>query len=151
MLTRYRGILFVLISAVLFSLSGVLIKFITWSATSINAGRSILAALVLWIYMKCIHHKFVWNKAVLGGMVCTLLMNIAYVQANKLTTAANAIVLQFTEPVFIILILWACFKQKPGKREVITCLVVFLGILCFSLTGYRREEWPATCWQFFPA
>lgn len=139
MLKKYRGILFILASAVCFSLSGVLIKLITWSAAGINAGRSILAALVIGIYMKCTHHRFVWNKAVLGGMLCTFLMNITYVQANKLTTAANAIVLQFTEPVFIILLLWLLFRQKPGKPEVITCAFVFLGILCFFFDRISLE------------
>lgn len=51
--------------------------------------------------------------------------------ANKLTTAANAIVLQFTEPIFAILIMWLVFKMRPNKAALITCAVVLAGILCF--------------------
>jgi drug/metabolite transporter (DMT)-like permease len=48
-----------------------------------------------------------------------------------MTSAANAIVLQFTEPIFLILILWVIWKQKPDKKAVMACIFVFTGILCF--------------------
>ena len=47
--------------------------------------------------------------------------------------AANAIVLQFTEPIFVILLMWALYKKKPKKAAVVACAVVFAGILCFFL------------------
>ena len=65
-------------------------------------------------------------------------MAFSFVAATKLTSAANAIVLQFTEPVFVILLLWLLYKKKPGKDAVLACVIVFSGILCFffeSLSG----------------
>ena len=58
-----------------------------------------------------------------------------YCAANKLTTAANAIVLQFTAPIFVILLMWFIKKEKPRRLDVIACLVVFAGILCFFIDG----------------
>ena len=58
-------------------------------------------------------------------------MAFSFVAATKLTTAANAIVLQFTEPIFVILLMWFIYKKKPGKDALIACAVVFAGILCF--------------------
>lgn len=129
----YSGIFFVVLSAVFFSLGGLLIKSNTWNPVSINAGRNFYCAIVFAVSMLLTRHKLVINKVVLGGTAATVLMNLLFVVANKLTTAANTIVLQFTAPIFIILLLWVFFKQRPQKAEVITCLFVFGGILCFFL------------------
>lgn len=126
-----KGTLFVLISAVGFSLGGVLIKMIPWSSMTIQGIRSIFSAMVIGGYMLVRHQKFVWNKSVLFGAVCNMVMAFTFVAATKLTTAANAIVLQFTEPIFVILLLWVLYKKKPERDAVFTCLVVFSGILCF--------------------
>lgn len=56
---------------------------------------------------------------------------IFFVMANKLTTAANAIVLQFTSPVFILIISALFFHRKTRKGDLITVLVTLLGISMF--------------------
>jgi drug/metabolite transporter (DMT)-like permease len=53
--------------------------------------------------------------------------------ANKLTTAANAIVLQFTAPIFVMLFSAIFFQYKPSKLDVGACAVVLGGILFFFL------------------
>lgn len=75
--------------------------------------------------------KLVLNRSVLFGAVCNMVMAFTFVAATKLTTAANAIVLQFTEPIFVILLVWMIYKKKPSKEAIITCIMVFAGILCF--------------------
>lgn len=126
-----KGTVYVLLSAVCFSLGGVLIKSIPWSSMTIQGLRSIFSLLVIGIYMIVRHQKFVWNKTVFWGAVCNTVMAFSFVAATKMTTAANAIVLQFTEPVFVILLFWVLYKKKPGKDAVIACIIVFSGILCF--------------------
>lgn len=76
-----------------------------------------------------------WNRTVLFGAVCNTVMAFAFVAATKLTTAANAIVLQFTEPVFVILLMWLIFHKKPGRDALFACAGVFAGILCFFYTS----------------
>ncbi len=128
---RLLGTFYIFMSAVLFSLAGVLIKMISWSSLSINGIRNLFAFLIMAFYLKKIHHKIVINKVVILGSICNLLMNLTFAMATKMTSAANAIVLQFTEPIFLILILWMIWKQKPDKKAVIACIFVFTGILCF--------------------
>ena len=130
-----RGTVCVLLSAVCFSTGGVLIKSIPWSSVTIQGARSIFSALVVGWYMLLRRQKFVWNKTVLFGAVCNTVMAFAFVAATKLTTAANAIVLQFTEPVFVILLMWLIFHKKPGRDAVFACAGVFAGILCFFYTS----------------
>lgn len=133
-----KGTLYVLLSAICFSTGGVLIKLIPWSSVSIQGIRSIFSTAVIGGYLLFHHRKFVCNKAVVFGAVCNTVMAFSFVAATKLTSAANAIVLQFTEPVFVILLLWLLYKKKPGKDAVLACVIVFSGILCFffeSLSG----------------
>lgn len=131
--TPRMGVLFVLLSAVFFSLAGVGIKLVPWGALSVSAGRSIFAVAVIYAFMRWQGRSLVVNRAVLLGAFFNFAMSQTFVFANKLTTAANAIVLQFTEPVFAILIMWLVFKAAPNRRAVITCVAVMAGIVCFFL------------------
>lgn len=126
-----RGTIFVLLSAICFSLGGVLIKSIPWSSVTIQGIRSAFSILVIGGYMILRRQRFVWNKTVLFGAVCNTVMAFSFVAATKMTTAANAIVLQFTEPVFVILLLWILYRKRPDREAVTACAVVFVGILCF--------------------
>ena len=58
-------------------------------------------------------------------------MSITFVCATKMTFAANAIILQFTHPVFLILILWLFYHKRPDKRAILTCIIALIGIVCF--------------------
>lgn len=125
------GTVYVLLSAICFALGGVLIKFIPWSPITIQGVRSIFSSFVIGGYMLYARRKFVFNKSVLFGAICNMIMAFTFVAATKMTTAANAIVLQFTEPIFVILIMWLFYKKRPKKEAVFTCILVFSGILCF--------------------
>lgn len=133
------GYFYIVASAVLFSLAGILIKLSSWSPITINGARNLFAFLVMAIYLKSIHHKIVINKVVMIGAGCNLLMNLTFAIATKLTSAANAIVLQFTEPIFLILILYFIWKHKPDRKAIITCILVFAGILCFFFDKLSLE------------
>ncbi|MBQ9000750.1 MAG: EamA family transporter, partial [Eggerthellaceae bacterium] len=119
------------LSAVCFALAGVLIKSIDWGALSISGGRSVFAAAVLYAYLRAQGKRLVVNRAVLIGAAVNFIMLQTFVIANKLTTAANAIVLQFTMPAWIIIILWVFFHEKPRRSAVAACIVIFIGIVCF--------------------
>ena len=134
------GAICVFLSATLFAWAGVLIKFNSWSSMTINGTRCFFAFMMIAGYMKVKGHKFIFNRAVLGCGMANFLMGLLFVYANKMTTAANAIVLQFTMPLFIILLLWIFWKEKPHRAELIACAASFVGIICFffdrlSFTG----------------
>ena len=128
---KTMGTVYVLLSAVVFSMAGILVKKIPWSSLTINATRSIFAFAVIFLYTRVTKHKCIMSGPVVFGAVCNCAMSTTFVLATKLTSAANAIVLQFTEPIFVILIVWAFYKKKPDRSAVIACAVTFGGILCF--------------------
>lgn len=137
-MNRRKGTLLVFLAAVLFSMGGLLVKIIPWTAMPLNGARCLISVCVLAVYMRMTKHKLVINKAVLLGAVCSFGTNILYTMANKMTTAANTIVLQFTAPIFIILFMWLFFKERPRKLDIITCFFVFSGIVCFFVDSMSK-------------
>lgn len=122
-----------LMCALFFSLGGMLIKLVPWSSMSISSGRAIIAAVMLIVYMKIRHHKFVLNKAVVLGGCAIGFSSILYVVSNKLTTAANAILIQYTAPVFIIFYIWLLFREKPKKIDIMATVIISIGEICFFI------------------
>ena len=130
-----KGLLLIFLASVLFSLGGLLIKVIPWQALSINSWRCGISVCILLLFAKVTGKKLKLTPGVLAGAAAMCLTVSSYALANKLTTAANAILIQFTNPVFVILFLWLFFHEKPKKLDLITCVVVFGGIACFFLDG----------------
>ena len=133
-----KATFFVFLSSVFFALGGLFFKLISWDALAISSARSILAGLMIFIFLLIRKHKFVINRCVIITALAISITNTLYAMANKLTTAGNTIVLQFSMPVFVILIMLLFFHKKPTKLELVTCLLVLAGIICFfvdSLTA----------------
>ena len=128
---KHTGTLFVFLAALLYSIGGLCIKVIPWNGMSINGGRTAIALVVIGAYLAVIRHRPRLNRWVLLGALCIFGTNTLFSLANKLTTAANTIVLQFTAPVFVILFSALFWKKKPQKLDVAACAVVFGGVLFF--------------------
>ena len=133
MTASQRGTLFVAISAALYSIGGLCIKVIPWNGMSINGGRTAIALVVIGAYLLWTKHPLRLNRWVALGALSVFGTNALFSLANKLTTAANAIVLQFTVPIFVILFSALFFRKKPQKLDLAACAVVLGGILFFFL------------------
>ena len=127
----------VLLAALCFSIGGLLAKLIPWSALAINGARNLIGAAVIGIYLLATHHRIVINKAVIVGAISTIGVTTCFIIANKMTTAANAIVLQYTAPVFVIIFMALIFGVKPKKLDIVTCIAVFAGVCIFFVDGLR--------------
>lgn len=132
-----RGLFYVLLSAVFFSIAGVLIKYVPWNPLSINGARCVFAIVIVYAYLRASGRRFHVNRQILFGAALNFLVLETFVAATKLTTAANAIVLQFSEPVWVILLCWVIFKARPRKSAVICCIVVLVGITLFFVDDLR--------------
>lgn len=128
---KNRGPLLVLTAALLMSTGGLLIKVLPWSPMGINGGRNLFAALVTFAYLRGSRRKLVTNRTVLGCAVCIWLCCLAFTFATRMTTAANAVVLQYVSPVFVILYMALFFKKRPRRADLVACAVVFAGVVCF--------------------
>ena len=120
-----------LAASVCFALGGLLIKLIPWNALAINGVRNLIGCAVVGAYIRFIRHRLRFNRVVLAGILCVGGETTLFTVATKLTTAGNAIVLQYTAPIWIILMMFVFFRKKPERREIITIVIVLAGILCF--------------------
>ena len=123
------GPVFIALASICWSFGGVFIKFIPWGAMSIVGLRACLAAVVFIIYRRSFKVEFTLGNIMTA--ICLSSTTIMYVFANKLTTAAAAILLQFTAPIFIILIYLIFYKKKPTLSAVIAVLLTVLGMWLF--------------------
>lgn len=128
---QQSGVVCVFLAAVLYSIGGLCIKLIPWNGMAINGGRTAIALVVIGIYLFLIRHPLRFNRYILLGALSVFGSNALFSLANKLTTAANAIVLQFTAPIFVILFTALFFRKRPTKLDVLACFVVFGGIVFF--------------------
>lgn len=128
-----QGVFCVFMAAVLYSIGGLCIKLIPWSGMSINSGRTIVAMVVIGGYLILTKHKIRFNKYILLGALCVCGTNILFSVANKMTTAANTIVLQFTAPIFVLILSMLFWKKKPKTLDAVTCLLVLGGVVCFFI------------------
>lgn len=121
------GRVFIILTALLWGLAGVCVKSIPWNSMSIMASRCFIGIIMLGAVNKSLSVKC--NKKTVFGAVMMSLTGILYMMAIKLTTAATAIVLQYTAPVFVFLYTVIFKKAKPKLYEIISILVVFGGCL----------------------
>lgn len=126
---RRIGSLTIFSAAVLWSFGGLLGKAISLNGLSIAILRGGISALTIGLYRKS--WRVHLSRSVLIAGISLSLTTLLYMMANKLTTAANAIVLQYTSPIYIIVFAWIFYKQKPKRDDVIALLFVLFGLLIF--------------------
>lgn len=125
------GTIEMLICALLWSIAGIFMKLIPWNGFAIAGVRSLIAGLTMLTYVLIKGYKLVINKKTLCAGLFTGLVYTCFTVANKLTTAANAIVLQFTSPVFIVVFSALIFRQRIRKRDLSVVILTLLGIALF--------------------
>ena len=120
-----------LLCAALWSVAGIFIKLIPWNSLAIAGSRSLLASMVIFIFMKISGFKISFEKKGLMTGLFLALVFLLFVTANKMTTAANAIVLQSTAPVFILIISRLIYKRKLKRMDVAAVVFTMAGIVLF--------------------
>jgi drug/metabolite transporter (DMT)-like permease len=126
---RRKAVLLLVVCAVLWSTSGVFVKALDWQPLSILAGRGLFTSLVFLLYMRRLPKKIThWTLLAAGGSITTQFL---FVTSTKLTTAANSIFLQYTAPVYVVLLGYLFLREKPHRTDWIAMGIIFLGLLLF--------------------
>jgi len=129
--TRGSAILAVAACALLWSTGGLFVKLIEWNPLAIAGVRSLIGGLVILLFLR--RPRFTWSFAQIAGAVCYAACMILFVSANKLTTAANAILLQYTAPLYAAVLGWIFLKEKAHALDWVTMAVVIGGMVLFFL------------------
>ena len=128
---KRSAVLELLLCSAMWSIAGILMKLIPWSAFVIAGLRSLIGAAVAGAYMLAKKDRFVLNRHTAFGGVALCATMTLFCLANKTTTAANAIVLQFTAPIWILLISVLFLHKKLNKADLAATAATFLGIALF--------------------
>jgi drug/metabolite transporter (DMT)-like permease len=126
-----RHVLLLIVTAILWSLGGVLIKSIEWNPLAISGGRSAIAVVVLGTFFPSLWRKISW-KTLPGAVAYTATVTL-FVFATKLTTAANAIFLQYTAPIYIALLGPWLLRERASRFDWVLISLGLGGILLFFL------------------
>jgi drug/metabolite transporter (DMT)-like permease len=126
---RPSGPLLILAAAALWSTAGAAIKLCSLSAWQISFGRSVVAAGVLWLLLpgaRARPSRGTWMVAAAYAVTVVL-----FTVANKLTTSANAIFLQDTAPLYVLLLSPLLLGEPPSRSELWSVPLFLLGLGLF--------------------
>lgn len=118
-----------LITVVLWSTSGLFVKVSSLNPIALAGGRSAITAIVILIYLRRPHFK--WSKELIGGALCMAATFLLFITATRLTSAANAILLQYSAPIWVALFGAWYLGERPQTYDWWTMGVIGLGMILF--------------------
>jgi drug/metabolite transporter (DMT)-like permease len=118
-------------AALMWSLGGVFIKLVDLNPMGIAGIRSLGAAVVLLIYIK--KPRLYWNRYFITGVLAYTAMVVLYVLSIRLTTAANAIFLEFTAPIYVVAFSYLLLNERINRFDILTMVIIFLGMGLFFM------------------
>ncbi|MDA0991792.1 MAG: DMT family transporter [Verrucomicrobia bacterium] len=127
---RWRSVFFLLAAALCWSFGGILIKQIEWGALAIAGTRSWIAAPIIFWFARRQGLVRLSRNHVLGGVAYAAVV-ILFVVATKLTTAANAILLQYTAPVYVAIISVVFLRERVSRLDWLTIGLALVGVVLF--------------------
>ena len=132
-MSHRKAIYYQALAAVLFSTGGLLIKVVSVEPMALMGVRSAIAALVIGLFMG--RHRFHRSLPQLGGAIALAGAQGFFIFANRDTTAANAIFIQYTAPVFVAFFGIRYLREPVGKLDWLSLATIGVGLLFFYSDG----------------
>ena len=131
-------LLLVLGAALLWSTGGLFIKWTSLSAVELTFGRSLLAALTVALFTR--REGFRLNAMTVVTSVLYAALLLLFVVATKLTTAANAIFLQYTAPIYVLVLEPLLYKEKFRRADLLVVAACVTGMSLFFVGKLRPQD-----------
>jgi drug/metabolite transporter (DMT)-like permease len=125
--SRTKSILLLLLTGLLWSMGGVFIKTNEANPFVISSIRGLVAALVFFIALRCRPHM-TWSRPQIIGALGYSGVLTTIVLSTTLTTAANAILLEYTSPAFVAIVSWGLLRERLNRWDIIAIIGVGIGI-----------------------
>ena len=130
-MNRSNAILLLLLAGALWSLGGLLIKSIEWPPLAISGLRGGIAAVVIFSFSKW--NEITFSKSKIFAACFYALVVTLFVIANKLTTAGNAILLQYTAPDYVALFSYMFLGERSTIVDWVTIFILLTGLGLFFI------------------
>lgn len=137
-MTHRRALLYLALTATLWSMGGLLIKSVELHPLAIAGLRSLIAGLLVAAVTR--KFNFIWTKAQWASAITFALTVGLFVTATKLTTAANAIFLQYTAPIYVALLSVPVLKEKVSKLDWAVLGAILVGMFVFFMEEVSTEH-----------
>src|SRR5690349_15491084 len=134
---KVSPLLFVFAAAFLWSTGGLFIKWNSLEGLELSCLRSFFALITVALFTR--HHGFGLNSVSGAAALLYAVLVILFVMATKETTAANAIFLQYTAPVYMLILEPIVYKEKFRSRDLVTVLVC-IGAMALFFVGQLRPQ-----------
>ncbi|MGZ5430776.1 MAG: DMT family transporter [Thermoanaerobaculia bacterium] len=128
-LSPLRGRLLVVAAALLWSTGGLAIKLVPLSALGVAFWRSFVSAIFLVVVFRPARAR--WRHASISTSLIYALMILSFVSATKMTTAANAIFLQYTGPLYVLAFAPFLLKERFRRVDAVAVAVALAGMSLF--------------------
>lgn len=128
-----KSIFLLIITSILWSFGGIIIKSITWNSYAIIGLRSLIALAVLIPFVQKL--RIPQNVYSVLSILCYVGLICTCVAATKLTTAANAILLQYTAPIYSMLFGYWVMHEPIRRKDIIAIGFLFGGMVIFLFDG----------------
>jgi drug/metabolite transporter, DME family len=138
---RRKGILYIVLAALLWSTGGIGIKGVIDPALKVTFYRSLFAAVTLFILFR----RDVWGfgRWKSGSFLFAIFSYGAcltsFVIATKWTTAANAIFLQYAGVIWVLLFAPLVLGERMKRRDAIAIAIAFAGMLLFFVGKFEAR------------
>lgn len=130
-MSRKRALLYLVLTAALWSFSGVTVKMIDWNPLAIASGRSLIAGITISLLLgRGLRFKEYGRAHWMTGFFLAG-VSFSFVAATKLTTAANAILLQYTAPAWVAILSPWFLGERVRKLDWFFVGLVFTGMALF--------------------
>lgn len=131
-------LLYVLAAALLWSTGGLFIKWTTIGGLELSFWRSLFAIFTVAFFTR--REGFGINRLTAAASFLYAVLLILFVLATKTTTAANAIFLQYTAPVYLLILEPVIYKEKFRSRDLITVAACLGGMALFFVGQLRPQD-----------
>jgi drug/metabolite transporter (DMT)-like permease len=141
-LSHRNAILIQALAAVMFSTSGLFIKLVTIHPLALAGARSLIAAVIVagYIHWRQGQIRFDWSLPQVGGALALVGAQIFFVLANRQTTAANAVFIQYTAPIYVALFGIWFLKEPAYRRDWLTMAAIGVGLYLFFGTQLSPQD-----------
>jgi drug/metabolite transporter (DMT)-like permease len=136
---KSAGILAMAATAFLWSIAGLFIKIIDWNPIAIAGMRSIIASIVIFVYLK--HPRINLSFPQIAASIANAATMLLFVSANKTTTATNAILLQYMAPVFTGFIGAILLKERARVEHFVAFPLVAVGMVLMFFDEIGGGKW----------
>lgn len=145
--TVVKGYLLVLLTALLWSVSGPVAKLAyEHGATPAETGfwRAGFGALFFWLHaLRTGEYRIARNdipRLLLFGALCIAAMNYSFMRSVRLSGAGMATVLLYTAPMYVAVMSWFFFKERLNALKKFAIVLAFAGVVCISMSEGRATS-----------